>query len=83
MIDHHLFAVFLDLILVEEVEETDVLFGIVDGDEGSELTVVFPFVVDSVTELLLLTSEDIGLFDYDKLRLDDMMGCWKETLELS
>ena len=65
MIDHNLLAVFLEVILVEGVEDTDVLFGIVDGDEEIELTLVFPFIEESATGGLLLTYEDnIGFYVY-------------------
>ena len=65
MIDHNLLAVFLEVIMVEGVEDTDVLFGIVDGDEEIELTLVFPFIEESATGGLLLTYEDnIGFYVY-------------------
>ena len=65
MIDHNLLAVFLEVIMVEGVEDTDVLFGIVDGDEEIELTLVFPFIEESATGGLLLAYEDnIGFYVY-------------------
>ncbi len=65
MIDHNLFAVFWEVILVEGVEETGVLFGIVDGDGGIELTLVTPLIEESVTGRLLLGYEDsTGFYVY-------------------
>ena len=65
MIDHNLFAVFCEVILVAGVGETGVLFGIVDGDGGIELTLVFPLIDESATRGLMLGYEDnTGFYVY-------------------
>ena len=65
MVDHNLFAVFLAVMLAEGAEETGVLFEIVDGDEGIELTLVFPFIEESAIGGVLIGYEDnIGFSVY-------------------
>ena len=51
--------------LAEGAEETGVLFEIVDGDEGIELTLVFPFIEESAIGGVLIGYEDnIGFSVY-------------------
>lgn len=83
MIDHDLFAVFCEVILVEGVGETGVLFGIVDGDGGIELTLVFPLIDESATRGLMLGYEDnTGFYVYTYSTIYAISGCFEETLGL-
>lgn len=53
------------MVLAEGVEETGVLFEIVDGDEGIELTLVIPLIDESATRGLMLGYEDnTGFYVY-------------------
>jgi hypothetical protein len=65
LIYHNLFAVFWEVVLAEVVEETGVLFETVDGDEGIELTLVFPCIEEAAIGGLLIGYEDnIGFSVY-------------------
>ncbi len=53
------------MVLAEVVEETGVLFETVDGDEGIELTLVFPCIEEAAIGGLLIGYEDnIGFSVY-------------------